>query len=53
MLKNISNLGKVINKTQQKSIKGGLWEACSTLEIHSGCVDTRFGCVCTPYNNSL
>ncbi len=48
MLKNISNLGKTLNKKQQEAIQGGLWRACSSLEISHGCYHSRFGCVCDP-----
>ena len=46
MLKNISNLGTPLSKTEQKTIQGGLWRTCSIEQLTEGCYDGRFGCVC-------
>jgi hypothetical protein len=46
MLKNISNLGSVLNKTEQQSINGGVGKYCSCLQITQGCVDVFIYRVC-------
>lgn len=58
MLKNISNLGKALNKAEQKSIEGGIrdFQGCQT---NSDCGDSQYDfctstgkcAYCPPHNN--
>ncbi|MEB3345130.1 hypothetical protein U6A24_06655 [Aquimarina gracilis] len=34
MLENISNLGKPLNKTEQNSIRGGIWDSLAECEAN-------------------
>ena len=34
MKKSISNLGKVLDKTEQKNINGGVWENCGGFDSY-------------------
>jgi hypothetical protein len=46
MLKNISSLGSVLNKSEQQSINGSAGKYCSREQTSMGCVDVFSQRVC-------
>ncbi|WP_435263968.1 hypothetical protein [Tenacibaculum sp. nBUS_03] len=50
MKKSILNLGKALNRAEQREVSGGKWRACSSRETAAGCYHIRTGCYC-PINS--
>ncbi|MFK5878306.1 MAG: hypothetical protein QM478_02295 [Flavobacteriaceae bacterium] len=44
-MKNLMNLGKALNKNEQKAINGG-GDRCSKSQLSLGCVNTHGVCLC-------